>query len=306
MKYLIVGTGGIGGYFGARLAVNGNDVTFVARGDHRAAMESTGLRLRSALGDLHIEQPNLHGEAGSDEPYDMVLVCTKLWDLADAADLVKPLLSPGTTVVPLQNGVSSEDEMAGRIGDAHVLGGVAHVASRIAEPGVIEHTGTLARLSFGERDGSASARVEALHKDCRDAGIDAKASTDINLDIWNKFLMLSPMAGATGHFRSPIGEILANEERRAFLEALVSETLAVAQAAGIALSADSVARAMERYTKLPPQMKTSLLHDLEAGRRLELPWLCGEVVRRATEQGLSTPANAEVVASLEPHIMGQA
>lgn len=305
MKYCVFGTGGVGGYFGAKLAADGNDVVFVARGAQREAMARQGLKVRSPAGDFHIEKPILHEDPRTTGLCDFVLVCTKMWDLEATADSIRPLLSHDTAVIPLQNGVSSEDILADALGPQYVMGGSAHIASRIAEPGVIEHTGTMARLTIGERDGSTSWRLEALHAACESAGIDIKISQNIAKDIWQKFLMLSPLAGATCFYRSAVGGIMADDEKRAFLKALMAETVAVAEAAGIPLAADALEQGMARLAKLPAEMKTSMLHDLEAGRRLELPWLNGEVARRGDAAALAAPANVAVTEALTPFIMGQ-
>ena len=304
MKFLIVGTGGVGGYFGARLAADGNDVTFVARGRHREAMERDGLQVISALGDIHVEKPRLHDDPSATGLCDIVLLCVKLWDTEEAAELVKPMLAHDTAVVSFQNGVSAEETLGRALGPQYVLGGVAQIAARIAEPGVIEHTGTMARLVFGELDGRATWRQDCLLSACIGAGIKAEAAEDVTRDLWKKFVLLAPMAGATSFYRLPVGEILADPERRACLEALVAETAAVARAKGVRLHEETEARVLTFMAGLPHEMKASMLHDLEAGRRLELDWLNGEVVRLGAALGVATPASAEVVAALTPFAMG--
>jgi 2-dehydropantoate 2-reductase len=304
MKFLIVGAGGVGGYFGARLAADGNDVTFVARGAHRDAMERRGLKVVSPLGDLHIERPQLHDDPLTTGLCDIALVCVKLWDTEAAAELIKPMLAHDTAVVSLQNGVTAERTLTEILGERHVLGGVAQIAARIAEPGVIEQTGRFARLVFGELNGQSSWRQECLLSACIGAAIDAAAAPDIAVEIWKKFVFLAPLAGATCFYRGPIGEVLADPARRGVLESLVGETVAVARAEGVALSPETEARVMERLGGLPAEMKASMLHDLEAGRRLELDWLNGAVVRLGRELGVATPANAEVTETLAPYAMG--
>lgn len=304
MKFAIVGAGGIGGYFGARLAADGNDVVFVARGAHREVMAQHGLRIVSALGDLHIEAPQLHEDAATTGLCDIVLVCVKLWDTEAAGALIKPLLSHDTAVVSLQNGVTAEDTLAGILGPRHILGGVARISANIREPGVIEHTGNLAKIQFGELDGQSTWRQDCLLSACISAGITAQVLPDITAELWKKFALLAPMAGAACFYRSASGALLADPERRALIEALVTECLAVARAKGVILPADMVDQAFKGFAAFPGTMKPSMLHDLEAGRRLELEWLNGEVVRLGRELGIATPANAKVTEALEPYAMG--
>lgn len=305
MKFAIVGAGGVGGYFGARLAADGNDVVFVARGAHREAMAARGLKVRSPKGDLHIEAPELFEDPLKTGLCDFVLFCVKLWDLESAAELVKPLLSHDSAVIPLQNGVTAEADLGRLLGPRYVLGGVAHIAAKIAEPGVIEHGGEMARLTFGELDGLASWRQECLLSACMGAGIEAKAASDIKVALWRKFVLLSPFAGAACFHRCALGELLDNPERTKLLETLVAEASAVGRAAGVALPADTEAKTLVAYRALPKSMKPSMLHDLEAGRRLELPWLNGAVVRLGAEHGVAIAANAQVTEALEPAVLGR-
>jgi 2-dehydropantoate 2-reductase len=306
MKFAIVGAGGVGGYFGARLAADGNDVVFIARGAHRKAMTESGLKVLSPRGDILIEKPQLFDDPAATGLCDIILFCVKLWDTEEAAELVKPLLAHDTAVVPLQNGVVAVERLSEILGRQHLLGGVARIASVIEAPGVIRHSGTVARLIFGELDGLPSWRQECLLSACIGAGIDAQVADDITTEIWRKFVMLAPLAGAACFHRCPIGELPAVPERRALFEALVAETAAVARAKGAALGPATEVQVDQALDKFPPEMKPSMLHDLEAGRRLELAWLNGEVVRLGQELGIDTPANAKVVAALMPHAMGAA
>ena len=305
MKFLIVGAGGVGGYFGARLAADGNDVTFVARGAHRAAMAETGLKIVSPQGDLHLERPRLHEDAATTGLCDIVLIAVKLYDLEAAGELVKPMLAHDTAVVALQNGITAEDTLAGILGPQHVLGGVARIFAAITEPGVIHHTSSFARMTFGELDGASTWRQECLEAACTGAGLDVEVAGDITLDLWQKFIGLAPSAGATSLYRCSMGEVMADSERRATIAALVDETVAVGRAKGAALPDGTEAGVMKALAALPPELKTSMLHDLEAGRRLELPWLNGEVVRLGQELGIDTPANARVVEALGPYAGGK-
>ena len=304
MKVLVLGAGGVGGYFGTKLALAGNDVTFVARGAHRDAMARDGLLVRTPAGELHLPQPSLLADDGDLGPCDAALVCVKLWDLDAAAQRLKPLCGPETAVLPLQNGVTASDSLAAVLGPEPVLGGVAQIAAKIEAPGVIRQTGKFARLIFGERHGGRSARVEALHAACQAAGIDAKLSDSIEIDHWKKFVMLAPMAGAASRHRLAMGALLEEPARAAELRALVEEAVAVGRAKGVALAADLAEKTFAFYRDLPAEMKPSMLHDLEAGRRLELDWLNGEIVRLGESLGVETPAHRAVVEALDAVKLG--
>lgn len=302
MKLLVVGAGGVGGYFGARFAEAGHDVTFLARGRHRAAIAGHGLRVRSPRGDVLIRPARVTDDPADGAGCDVVFMCTKLWDLAEAAGAVRPAVGPSTAVIAFQNGIDKEDILRRALGAAPVMGGVAHIAAAIAAPGVIEHTGTMARLTYGELDGGDSARLRRLDAAAQAApGFEAAASDDIRLTIWGKFVFLAPFAGITCYHRAPIGPIRADPQRRAEFEALVAEAVAVGRAEGIRLPGDQVARTMAFTDGLPHEMKASMLHDLERGNRLELDWLTGAVVRRGREHGLATPQSERVHAALAPY-----
>ena len=299
MKIVIVGAGGVGGFFGAKLAADGNEVTFVARGAHREAMARDGLKVLSPAGDFHIPEPRLLGDPEETGLCDVALVCVKLWDLEDAAQLLLPLLGPESTVVPLQNGVTASDTLAASLGAERIMSGLAQVGTQIESPGVIRQTGKFAKLIFGKRDGSRSARGEALLAACQSAGFDAKLSTSIEIDLWKKFVMLASFAGAASRRRQPIGAVLAEPDGEAELEALVTEAVAVGRAKGVGLAEDLADKTLAFYRDLPAEMKPSMLHDLEAGRRLEVDWLSGEVVRLGAALGVETPASQAVVEALD-------
>lgn len=306
MKIAIMGAGGIGAYFGARLQADRHKVAFVARGAHLEAMRRDGLKVRSPVGDLDLARV-----AASDDPsafgvVDIVLFCVKLWDVEAAAEAIRPMLAPETAVVPLQNGVSVCDTLEGVLGAQAVMGGVAKISATIEAPGMIRHNGQFARLIFGERDGRRSARAEALHAACRDAGIEAHVSDSIELEIWKKFVFLAPLAGAQCFYRAPMGAVMEDPEKRACLAALMAETAAVGRAKGIALRDDEAERTLAAAAALPAHTKPSMLVDLERGRRLELPWLNGEVVRLGEMLGVETPQNAAVTEALMPYAEGRA
>lgn len=304
MKYAVIGVGGVGGYFGARLAVDGNEVSFIARGQHAEAMRRDGLTVKSPLGDVHIDKPDVPKDIGDIGFADVVLFCVKLWDVDAAAAQIKPLLARDTAVIPFQNGVSVCDRLSELLGPEHVMGGVAKISAVIESPGVIRHNSTFARLTFGERDGSKSWRLDCLSAACEAAGIEHAVSDNIERDIWEKFVFLAPLAGAACFYRTPIGAVVEHPERRARLAALMQETAAVGRAKGVALDDDIAERTLGQALDLGPNVKPSMLVDLEHGRRLELDWLTGEVVRLGTALGVDTPVSAEVYAALKPYAMG--
>lgn len=304
MKVAIIGAGGVGGYFGARLAEAGHEVAFVARGAHKEAMKAQGLTVHSALGDIHLPAPDVVDDPAAVGHRDFILFCVKLWDVSGAAEIVRPMLGPGSCLAPIQNGVSVTGTLTGLLGAEPVLGAVTQISASIEAPGVIRHHGDFARLIFGELGAQSadatSERVERLVAACVDAGIEARATADIEGEIWKKFIFLSAMAGATAFYRAPIGEIRDDPERSARLAALLRETAAVGRAKGVALPEGLEARSLGFVNNLPPEMKSSMQLDLERGRRLELEWLTGEVVRLGIELGVPTPENATVFEALKP------
>lgn len=303
MKIAVMGAGGVGGYFGARLAA-AETVMFVARGAHLEAMRRSGLRVSSALGDLHLDPVRAGDDPAELGPVDIVLFAVKLWDTEAAGRACRPLMGERTAVISLQNGVDGEAVLGRLLGPEHVLGGVAQIAAVIAEPGVIRHTGTMARIIFGEPDGANSARAQAFLEACRKAGIDATLSDDIETAIWNKFILLAPLAGVTSVTRLSIGAVMADADTRALLGDAVAEAVAVGRARGVRLDDDAVARTLGVAQGLPHEMRTSMQQDLARGGRLEVPWLNGAIVRLGAEAGVETPVNCTLYAALKPYADG--
>ena len=236
-----------------------------------------------------------------------MLVCTKLRDLAEAAQAIRPAVGPGTAVISLQNGVGKERVLIEAVGQAAVMGGVTQIASVIAEPGVIQHTGTMANLIYGELDGSVTDRVKAFDEAARAApGFKAWRAKDIEFEIWKKFSFLAPFASITSLHRRPIGPLRSDPEVRGELAALIGEAVAVARAEGLAFGPEREADLVEFVDSLPDGMKSSMLHDLEAGKPLEVDWLTGAVCRYGKTHGIATPANDRVYAMLAPFKEGTA
>ena len=305
MKIVVVGAGGVGGYFGARLAAAGADVHFLARGAHLAAMRSRGLRIESPKGDLLLPQVAATDDPADIGPSDVVLFTVKLYDVDAALGLLPPLLGPDAVVIPLQNGVEAVSRLSGAVGAAHTAGGTTYITAVIAEPGVIRHT-VMDSLFFGEIDGRRSTRLERLLDACQHAGFRATLSDDINVDIWTKFVRLSVFSGITTVTRSAIGPIVSDPDLFALLTDALHEAYAVARANRIAVPPALIQDVDRAYTMMSPDAKSSMLHDLERGRRLELPWLSGAVVRLGQELGVPTPTHRFIATVLKPFVNGRA
>ncbi len=300
MKIAIVGAGGVGGYFGARLAAAGEDVGFVVRPGTKAALRARGLVVESAVTPVRLASVNASDDPAVIGPADVVLFTVKLPDAAGAAALVPPLLGAGTVVIPFQNGVEAARILARAVPAQQVAAGVAYIASSQREPGVVVHGGPFARLRFGALAPGQRPALEAFEAACRRAGIDAECVADVRLALWEKFVFLVGLSATTALTRRPIGVIRADPVMRATLRDVIRETCEVGRAEGVALPADFVDERMRFVDTLPETMKASMLHDLEAGRRLELEWLSGAVVRLGERHGIATPVNRTVVAGLTP------
>ena len=294
MRIAIMGSGGVGGYFGARLVQGGADVHFIARGSHLAAMRERGLAIEGGPQPIHLPKVNVTDEPETIGPVDMVMFCVKLWDTETAARQMLPLLQPTTGVISFQNGVQKDDMLRPIVGDEALVGGVAYVGTSIGRPGVIAQTGSVERLVFGEYDGSRSTRVEAFYEACRRGGINAEISDDIRRSIWEKYVSLVAMSGATTAMRQTIGPIRSHPLTRQFLLDLAREVVAVGRAYGVALPEDYAEQRMGFFDAWPPEMTTSMHHDLQHGRPLELPWLSGGVVDLGAAVGVPTPMNRAV------------
>jgi 2-dehydropantoate 2-reductase len=304
VRVAVVGSGGVGGYFGGRLAAAGVDVTFIARGAHLEAMRTRGLRIDSPKGDAHVRNVTATDDPRTIGPVDVVLFAVKLYDVEAALALLPPLIGPQTAVIPLQNGVDVVGVLQRAVGSAHAAGGTCYVAAVVSEPGVIRHT-AMDHLIFGELDGRRSPRLESLLAACAPAGFQATLSDDIEAAIWAKFVRLSALSGMTAVTRSPLGVLAGDPQLFAMLTDAVREAVAVAAARGVALPPSTIDDAVAAFRALPPQTRSSMLEDLERGRRLELPWLSGAVARIGRELGVATPTHAFISAVLGPHVHGR-
>lgn len=304
-SFAVMGAGGVGGYFGARLAAAGCEVSFIARGAHLAALREKGLEVRSPLGDVTVHPVRATDDPAEIGPVDVVLFTVKLYDTESAGAAVRPLIGDDTAVVSLQNGVDAEERLAAILGPEHVMGGVAGIAAVIEEPGVIRHGGTFAWLQFGELDGRRSARAEALLAACQAAGIDAELSEHIERHIWRKFVFLAALSAVTCLARLPMGALQADPDARALVRDAMSEVARVAEAKGVDLGADIVDVTLGLFDGLPAGMKTSMQQDLERGNRLEVDSLSGAVVRMGAELGIDVPVHRTAYAVLKLHAEGR-
>lgn len=302
MRIAMMGSGGVGGYFGGRLAASGCDVTFIARGRHLEAIRRSGLHIDSRdLGDATIKPAQATDDPAEVGEVDYVIVGVKLWDTAAAGESILPMLGPETTVLSLQNGVDCDEVLAPIVGEQRLIGGVAFIASSVGAPGVIKHIGTMQRVVIGERAGGSSARVEALHQAMAGAGIVAEISDDIERTIWEKFVFLIGLSATTTLMRTTLGPVREEPDGREFLLDAMRETVAVGRAKGVELPADYADDRLAFADGLPVDMTSSMHHDLENGNPLEVAWLSGTVARLGKALGVPTPVNHTVYAALKAH-----
>jgi 2-dehydropantoate 2-reductase len=304
MRIAIVGTGGVGGGYGAALAKAGADVTFIARGAHLAAMKRDGLKVLSPRGDIHLVPTQATDNPAEIGRVDFVLFCVKLWDVESAGEAIKPLVGRDTAVIPLQNGVDAADRLIPILGQNAVMGGVAQISANIVGPGVIQQVGTFMRIVFGELDGRSSPRGEKFLALCLKAGFEAKLSDAILTELWMKFILLAANASAVATSRRPIGD-LRDPEIRPVMLAAYREVMDVGRAHGIALPDNAVEITAGYSDSLPAHQKPSMALDLERGNRLELPWLGGKVVELGRKYGVPTPMHSLMYAMLKPYVMGK-
>jgi 2-dehydropantoate 2-reductase len=305
MRIAIFGSGAVGGYFGGRLAQAGGDVVFIARGPQLVALQARGLHIESPLGDVHLPAVQATGDPMSIGAVDLVIFTVKLYDTDAAIQHVAPLIGPETLVVPLQNGVDSIEMLTRAFGRSHVAGGTTYVVSVLREPGVIQHT-AMDRMIFGPVYGPPPPALQELRDLGQRAGFDAVLSDRIVVDIWAKFVRLSVFSSITSVARCPIGPIRSDPALRELMQTAWHESILVARGRQIPLPSSTYADIEAATAALPPGARSSMLEDLERGRRLELPWLSGAVVRIAEQVGVDAPTHRLFVALLGPHVNGRA
>lgn len=306
MRIAFIGAGAVGGFYGAQMARQGHDVSFVARGAHLEAIQKNGLRIIGPLGDYTV-QPQAESDPARIGHVDYVVHTVKTYDNAGAIPLIRPLVGPSTSVLTLQNGVDSAEEIAAVVGEPATLGGSTYIATAIDAPGVIKQTGTHRRVVFGEYfkpESSVTARVKTLADAMAACDIHVEPVVDSRHTVWEKFTYLAPFAAFTGAARLPIGPLWSDDYiKNMFLDA-VEEVANVARAHGVKLPDDHRERVYEYAIKLPPSTRSSLLIDLQLGKRIEVEALQGSVVRRGAKMGVPTPIMAALYAVLKPHANG--
>jgi 2-dehydropantoate 2-reductase len=303
MRIVVVGSGGVGGYFGAKLAKAGEDVTFVARGKHLEAIRANGLQIRSAAeGDWSVKASAVESLEGH-EPADIVLFCVKSFDTEEAAEMLRPVVGDHTGILSLQNGIDNEDKLGRILGADHAMGGVAYIFSNIASPGVIAHH-QLGRIVFGELDGRTSDRSTAFADACRRASIAVDVTPRIRKVLWEKYVILVALAGTTSVTRLPVKFIREVPETYRLWELQVEELLALAAADDAGLDADMKDKCAAFLRSLAPTNYSSLYQDLVQGRHLELEALHGHAVRLGERFDVPTPTLSAVYAAVRPYLHG--
>ena len=300
MHIVIFGAGGVGGYFGGRLAQAGENITFIARGEHLKALLNNGLQVKSINGDFSIKPVTATDQISQVSEVDAILVCVKTWQIPSAAKAIMPMLASSTMVVPLENGVETPAQLAEILGREHILGGLCQIASRIAAPGVIQHAGLEPYIAFGELDNHPSERTNALLNVFQHAGIKAEIPADINVALWNKFLFISAVSGLGAITRVPFGDFRQADGTRQLLLAALKECYAVALAEGVRLPSDSVDKTLAFIDSLPPATMASMQRDIIAGRPSELEAQNGALVRMGQRLNVPTPVHAFIYNCLLP------
>jgi 2-dehydropantoate 2-reductase len=299
MRIAVFGAGSVGGYFGGRLALGGSDVVFIARGAHLQALRAQGLQVESPKGDFTVPSVQATDDPTQVGQVDVVLVAVKAWQVPEAAQAMRPIVGPETSVVPLQNGLEAPAQVAAVLGPQHVLGGTCVISTAIVAPGCIKHFGLDPSITFGELDHTPSPRAEHLREAFLHAEVMAIISSDIQVAIWEKFMAIrfGPVGAVA---RAPAGVLRDVPETRRMVEQACVETLTVARAHGIALAEDSMAKTMTALDSIAPGIVASLQRDIEAGRPSELDALTGALVRLGAEVGVATPLHAFLYHTLLP------
>lgn len=300
MRIAVFGTGGAGGYFGGRLARAGENVTFIARGEHLRALREHGLRVESVKGDFEIQPAQATDNPEEVGEVDVVIVGVKAWQVPEVAKVLRPLVGPGSYVLPLQNGVEAASQLGAVLGADRVLGGLAKIFSSVVEPGRVRHVGGPASVAFGELDNRPSERVERLRNAFALAGVTVEVPPDIHVALWEKFMFIAPFGGIGAVTRAPIGTLRSLPETRQMLEQGTREVFQVARASNIPLDDDAVARTMAFVDSQLPVGTASMQRDIVAGRPSELEAWNGAVVRLGQQVGVATPLHAFLYHSLLP------
>ena len=300
MKIAIFGTGGVGAYFGGRLAQAGEDVTFIARGEHLRAIQINGLKVESLNGDFLVYPVKATAEVNEVGPVDLVIVGVKAWQVPDAARSMKPMIGPNTTVLPLQNGVDAVGQLTAELGNDHVIGGLCKIVSFVVGPGHIRHAGFAPSVVIGEMDNRRTDRIVEIEKTLNRAGVETMVAADINLALWMKFLFIASFSGVGAIANAPAGILRTDPELRAQMLRAMEEIYSLAHARSIKLPPDSIETVMAGVNGLPEDATSSMHRDIAAGRPSELESQNGAVVRMARESGIEVPTHELIYENLRP------
>lgn len=300
MKIMIMGSGGVGAYYGGLLAKQGNDVTFIARGAHLEALRTNGLQVKSVHGDFSIVPAQATENPADVGTVDLILFCVKTYATDKAAEAIRPVVGPQTAVMSLQNGVDAAERIGNIIGVEHVLGGMTHLSSAIEAPGVVKQVSQFRRIVLGEFDGTISSRAKSIERVLNEAGIAADVSQNIRKVLWEKLIFISVAGGLGSLTRLPMGEWRKPPETRAMAVSLMKEGEAVARAEGVAVDADIVEKTLAFIDAAAPHIKASMQLDAEAGRQLEVESLIGVIGRKGRKAGIPTPTADMIYAALLP------
>ena len=300
MRIVIFGTGGVGGYFGGCLAQAGEDVTFIARGEHLRAIKSSGLRVDSQLGDFTVFPAKATDDVGEVGEVDLVVVAVKAWQVPEAARELKPLVGPTTTVVPMQNGVEAVAQLVSELGYDNVIGGLCRIISYVVGPGHIRHAGYKPSIVIGELDNRRSDRITSIEEVFKRAGLEISIAEDIQVALWTKFLFIASFSGIAAIADAPAGVIRSDPKWRAQMINAMQEIYALAHARGINLPPNSIETVMASVDSLPEDSTSSMQRDIAAGKPSELESQNGAVVRMARESGVAVPTHGLIYETLKP------
>jgi 2-dehydropantoate 2-reductase len=300
MRIVVVGTGGVGGYFGARLAQAGEQVTFIARGKHLQAIQTNGLQVYSVVQDMWLEKVQATDDPTQVGIADAILVSVKAWQVPEVAQMLQPMMGPETFVVPLQNGVEAPAQLAQVLGEDAVLGGLCWIVSFIEAPGIIRHTGVEPHVVFGELDNRRSQRVERLYQAFSHAEIKVEIPQDVQAAMWEKFIFITSMSGMGAITRVPVGIMRNLPQTRQMIEHTIDEIIAVGWEHQVRLTDDVFDRTMAFIDNMPPESTLSMQRDIMEGRPSELESQNGAVVRLGKEVNVTTPLNTFIYHSLLP------
>ena len=305
MKIAVMATGGVGGVFGAKFAEAGEDITFIARGAHLEEIKKNGLTILDDKGEVNIKDIQITDDPVSIGTVDFIIFAVKLWDTESAATICKPMLGPETVLIPFQNGVSSTETISKIIGETHTGRGISRVSASIEAPGIIRRVGSYGSLAFAEAGGAKSTRMQAFLDICNRVGVEAEIPDDIFRTLWQKYIFLVTVSGMTTAARQPMRSLIAGSEGLTTAINCMTEVAEVGRAIGIDLPTDTVEKLVNFLKKMPQNMKASQAIDLENGRRLEAPWLTGNVCKMGRKYSIPTPANDTLYSVIQPYIMGE-